>query len=153
MAIKIIQPKIAEGKKYIFSDLHLDIQETSIQQNGTGAAYGTDIKADYNMLAIKNSIRSIFNTRPGQRLLYPTFGIFLGGFLFEPITNSTARRIGETILRGITDFENRVQVQNINVIPDADNNTYYITITLYIPILDISTKTDAVLHKDGFYLV
>lgn len=153
MPIKITQQRLAEGKEYIYSDLHLDIQELSIQKNGTEAAYGTDIKADYNMLAIKNSIRNIFNTRPGQRLLYPTFGVFLDGYLFEAISDSTARRIGDTILQGITKFENRVQVQNINVTPDADQNTYYVTITLYIPILDISTKTDAVLLKDGFYLV
>jgi phage baseplate assembly protein W len=153
MSIKLKQLKPAQAKEYIYSDLHLDIEEVAIQRNGIGNVYGTDIRADYNMLAIKNNIRSIFNTRRGQRLLYPTFGVFLEEYLFEPISENTAIRIAEAIYNGITNFEDRVTVKNVNVYPIYEDNAYTVTVTLYVPILDINTQTDATLNKDGFFIL
>lgn len=153
MAIKLTQLKPASTKSYIYSDLHLDIEEISVRKNGNDSAYGTDIRADYDIYSIRNSIKSIFNTRRGQRLLYPTFGTFLDEFLFEPISDRTARRIGDAIYNGITKFENRVQVQNITITPMYDDNMYVVNITLYIPILDINTETTAQLTQEGFTLL
>ena len=60
-----------------------------------------NLKAQYDLGAIKNSIKNIFVTFPGQKLLNPTFGLNLMQFLFLPISEVTANLIGQRIVNGI----------------------------------------------------
>ena len=84
-------------------------------------------------LAIKNSLVNLFNTTPGEKILNPEFGLNLKRFLFEPLTDLTARIIGETIYEGISKYEPRVRIINIGVIKDIDNQQFDITISIAIP--------------------
>lgn len=120
---------------YTYSDIHLDLQEdkSNIKNNKT------DIKADYDVDAIKNSIRNIFNTRKGDRILEPEFGVSLEKYLFEPLTDEIARNIGSEIERGISQFEPRVTILKINVYIREEWPGYEIDIMLYIPKIGINT--------------
>jgi phage baseplate assembly protein W len=151
MAIKIKRlEKIAESyidQQYVYKDLALDLSQTKIQAPGVKIPIpGTDIQASFDYAAIRNSLQNLFNTIPGQRFLFPEYGSDLYQYLFLPITESTGQVIGERILRSIEKFEPRVRVENINVVADPDNNTYYITLALNIPALQVPLTLEGQLN-------
>lgn len=89
---------------------------------------------------------------PGQKILNPVFGINLMGYLFMGISSENARLIGETILLGITKFEPRVEVDNINVYTDFENQEYLIELLLSVPSLNITgLPIKGILAESGYY--
>ena len=158
MAVKITSleniAKQFETKTHIYQDLTLDFKVTDIetpafQQN----IAGSDVAVDYDINAVRNSLRNLFNTKPGQRFLFPLYGLDLNQFLFEPITPVNSQAIGETIYDGIVLFEPRVDVRKINVRSDPDNNLYNIDIIFSIPSLNITeTYTTALDLKSQSFI-
>jgi len=111
----------------------------------------TDLKVSKDEAAIQNSLINIFNTVPGQKLLAPEFGLDLRQYLFDPITEDIAYNIGDTILQGMKQWEPRVVLLRVNVIPDYDQNQYIISLYLAIPTLNISeAQYTGVLNNEGF---
>jgi len=81
------------------------------------------------------------------------FGINFGDIVFLQVTNERALSIGTAIYQGITQFEPRVVVNNINVIPNFDNHQYTINITVTVPRFGTQQVTIVgTLDKSGFYL-
>ena len=112
--------------KPTYTDLHLDI--TGTPNNGI-----KDIQVDTDIRAIKNSLSNLFTTMPGQKLLNPAYGLNLMQFLFDPISKVTANLIGQSILRGIKQFEPRIEVVKVRVLGNIDENTYNITLIIRLP--------------------
>jgi phage baseplate assembly protein W len=141
MAIKIANlEQIADQfkqKNYAFKDLHLDF-EKSTQYNFSfkQKIEGNDIAVDYDESAIRNSLRNLFNTRPGQRFLFPLYGLDLYQYLFETVSKENGQIIGERIVTSIENFEPRVRVQNCNVVAKPDDNQYDVTIIVQIPLFN-----------------
>lgn len=131
----------------VYSDLHLDIVEDTSQSN----TILRDIRADYDLAAIKNSLTNLFNTVPGQKLLNPVYGLDLSRFLFEPITSAAGRLIGDTILSGLNKFEPRVSVVQIQVKGYPDDNQYTIDLIISVPSLNIKQLTiNGILNDTGY---
>jgi phage baseplate assembly protein W len=138
-----LQKPTYTSKNYTYSDLHLD----------TPNPITKDLVADYDAAAITNSIYSLFNTLPGQNLLNPQYGLNLAQYLFEPITQSNGNRIGKAILNGLTVYEPRVSVQNINIQMNVDEQTYYIELNILMPYLNNTPLLiPGVLSKSGYTL-
>jgi hypothetical protein len=95
---------------------------------GLNVAKANDIVVNTDYDAIRNSIRNIFTTKPGQKLLTPNFGSSLEKYLFEPVTDTMARIIGNEILNQIETFEPRVEVLNVEVAPQPELNQYSIQV-------------------------
>jgi phage baseplate assembly protein W len=129
-------------QQYIYSDLTLDIgiAPATTQPGYPNVILTSDVNVSYDYQAIANSLTNLFNTQPGQRFLFPDFGLDLRQFLFTPVTEINARNLGNTLLRGITNYEPRVNVININVIALPDNNQYNIALILGFPTLN-TTQT------------
>ncbi len=70
---------------------------------------------------IRDAIRVILLTEPGERLMRPDFGAGLGRFLFEPNTVTTRRAIEEAITTALRDWEPRITVESVVVDEDADD--------------------------------
>ena len=70
---------------------------------------------------IRESIRIILSTEPGERLMLPAFGAGLKRFLFEPNTASTHRLLEERIARSLEMWEPRIRLDAIDVILDDDD--------------------------------
>ena len=138
----------------IYTDLHLDLAIGSTYSNQLFKQQQIlDIQADNNLAAIYNSISSIITTTPGQKPLNPVCGINFGDIVFLQVTNERALSIGTAIYQGITQFEPRVVVNNINVIPNFDNHQYTINITVTVPRFGTQQVTIVgTLDKSGFYL-
>ena len=139
-------------KKYVYQDLRLDIIRSGVFNKALNRNIeGNDVKVDYDEGAVKNSIINLFNTKPGQRFLFPLFGLDLTPFLFEAITDENGRAIGEKIVTTINKYEPRVIVQKCQIIPKPEQNEYEINLFLVVPIfnaslnintfLDVKTKT------------
>jgi phage baseplate assembly protein W len=141
---------------YYFKDLHLDFEKSSNFNYAFNERIETnDIKVDYDELAIKNSLKNIFNTKPGQRFLFPLFGLDLYQFLFSPVTSSNGQIIGEKIITAIEEYEQRVYVNRCLVEADPENNKYEITLIVEIPELKktIPIYTNLDLKSQSFIFI
>jgi phage baseplate assembly protein W len=70
---------------------------------------------------VRESIRIILLTEPGERIMRAEFGCGLRRYLFEPNTVTTRQLIGERITQAIGRWEPRVAVQEVTVEPDEDD--------------------------------
>lgn len=161
---------LKEERDYTYVDLNLDVEESTIDVTTGLNTSRRDIKVSYDEEAIKNSLKNIFNTRPGERFLIPTFGCNLWGYLFQPVTQMVAKQIGNTILDAIEKWEPRVNVENITVVgrpfgtiaskdrgnfdiktalPNTENE-YSVTVLVSIPALRRRTKLEGILTEGGF---
>lgn len=151
MAIKIAKleqiSNALESSRYVFQDLHLDFKKkqeySPLLQNKID---GNDIAVDYDEDCIRNSILNLFNTRPGQRFLFPRYGLSLHQYLFDAITTENAELIGEAIVRAVTQFETRAVVRQCRVVPKYDLNEYFITLILHIPLFNTTSSINSTLN-------
>jgi phage baseplate assembly protein W len=125
------------GVAYTYEDLHLDIRKKYlIKENLRQYPEINDIVLDYDYSAIKNSIKNIFNTMPGEKILNPDFGLNLKQFLFDPITNTRASDIASIISTKLEKYEPRVKITFLSVVPVPENNQYDIQIVISLPTLN-----------------
>jgi len=67
---------------------------------------------------IKQAIRIILGTNPGERVMRPGFGAGLTAFLFEPVDSGTFALVRTRVEEALTDFEPRIDLEAVDV--DAD---------------------------------
>jgi uncharacterized protein len=67
---------------------------------------------------IREAIRIILMTEPGERLYLPEFGAGLGRFLFEPNTVGTRQKIQDRITGILGAWEPRIRLESVAVDPD-----------------------------------
>jgi phage baseplate assembly protein W len=112
----------------VYSDLHLDLVLEKNIGKGDNPVNTNDLRIDKDLDAIKNSIRNIFSTKKGQKILSPEFGASLEQYLFERVDIFFGNLIGEEILRNLSLYEPRVEVIRIDVLPIPDQNEYKIKV-------------------------
>lgn len=154
MALNITFEK--ESKEdYIYSDLSLDLQKERTplgESNSIRKSGNSDIKTDFDEVAIGNSIRNLFSTRPKQRILNPEYGLDLSQFLFEAANEFNARFIARKISRGVEKYEPRVNLKLVNVTVNEEQNLYNISLIIYIPSLNKNVNYGAIFDENGFTL-
>jgi phage baseplate assembly protein W len=70
--------------------------------------------------SVRDSIRIILTTSPGERIMTPLFGAGLRDFLDEGNTVAVRRQIQSAIQDTLTQYENRITVDAVDVDPIAD---------------------------------
>ena len=140
-------------RKFSYADLKLDLDlNSNIPSTPVGVGKNAvDFRLSYDENAIFNSIRNIFNTKKGQKILNPTFGLDLEMFLFDNISRENADIIGKTIYEELPVHEPRITVQSVNVIAKPDDNEYEITITIVIPSLDNRIASSTGILTEGTF--
>ena len=140
-------------RKFSYADLKLDLDLNShIPSTPVGVSKNAvDFRLSYDENAIFNSIRNIFNTKKGQKILNPTFGLDLEGFLFDNISRENADMIGKTIYEELPIYEPRITVDSVNVIAKPDDNEYEISITIIIPSLDNKAASTTGILTEGTF--
>ncbi len=92
---------------------------------GQGMAFPPRVDADgrlawsYGEENVRQCIRALLLTEPGERLMREAFGCGLRRFLFEPNTVTTRQLIRERVSRAIARWEPRVTVEEVKVDPDS----------------------------------
>lgn len=148
---------VTERKKtesnYTYNDLHLDIDYSYTRNNEfLRRREIKDIVTDYDYAAIRNSIFNIFTTLPGQKILNPQFGLNLLQYIFRPCDTITAKQIAREIMKGLTRYEPRIEVVELEVIAVQDTQSYEVTLVINVPKIGFdSFKLVGTLSNSGFF--
>ncbi len=85
-----------------------------------------------NESAIARSIRNLVFTQKGEKFFDPNFGSEASSSLFENIDEVTAISIQNDIEYMINTHEPRVEVLNVEALPNFDNNQFDVVIVYQI---------------------
>jgi len=140
-------------RNYSYADIHFDVElNTRLPNKPTGSVKNPqDFKIDYDTNAIYNSIHNIFNTKKGQKILNPNFGLDLEQYLFENISKENGDIIGTTIFEELPLHDPRIKVNSITVLARTLQNEYKIDLSITIPSLNNQTEdVNGTLTTKGF---
>ena len=84
------------------------------------------IKKDVD--AVKQSVKNLILTNHFERPFHPEIGSGITNLLFEPLDPITANSLSRVIGEVITNFEPRAQVVSVDARPNAEANSYEVTI-------------------------
>ena len=96
-----------------------------------------DIISLKNENAIARSLRNLVLTLPGERFFNENLGSNVSKSLFDNIDSVSASIIQSEIENTIKNYEPRVNLLAVNVVPDFDNNNFDVTITYEIIGIDV----------------
>lgn len=77
---------------------------------------------------VRQSIAIILETEPGERIMLPAFGCGLRRFLMQPNTTATRAQIQRTVENALLQWEPRIRVTRIDVLPGPDPSLVVIAI-------------------------
>jgi phage baseplate assembly protein W len=80
---------------------------------------------------VRDAIRILLMTRPGERLFLPDLGAGLDRLLFEPNTVTTRQSIRDRITRTLQKWEPRIVVESVDVEADLDDEKAAIATITY----------------------
>jgi len=99
--------------------------------------------------SVRESIRVILTTRPGEQLMRPRFGVGLQNYLDNGNTIALRSQIQQAILQGLQNYENRITVDAVDVDPVPGDNSQ-LQINIYYRLLRTnSTQQISVQLKVG----
>lgn len=112
-----------KNRNYVYRDMNSNLLLNSNK---------TDVITNDDVNAVFGSIKNIFDYKPGERILEPEFGMNFGSLLYEPMSEKTASSLGLLIHNTLKRWETRINLGDIDIVPDYDDNTYYITVNFTI---------------------
>ncbi len=99
---------------------------------------------------IREAIRVVLMTDPNERLMLPSFGAGLRGFLFEPNVPATHRLIQERITHMLTRWEPRIELLRVSVDEDeVDVQQANITVEYKLVATDEHAQLDLTVRLAG----
>jgi|TARA_B100002019_G_scaffold7403_1_gene5904 phage baseplate assembly protein W len=99
-----------------------------------------DLLGIKNETAIARSIRNLVLTQQGERPFNSILGSKVSGLLFENLDEITGSAIRDEIRTTINNFEPRVNLLEVKVLPDYDGYEYNVTIRYEIVGIDVSAQ-------------
>jgi len=72
---------------------------------------------------VRQAIRIIIGTNPGERAMRPDFGAGLNAFVFEPVSTTTLEALRRRVEESLVDWEPRIDVElvRVTVAPGEEN--------------------------------
>ena len=122
--------------------------------NDIGMAFGKnpftdDVSIVKDDNSIKQSIRNLVMTTPGEKPFQPNIGCGVYSLLFEPLDAFSADAIKSEIINTINQYERRVQLRNVNCIPFKGNNKLSVTVQYQVVGIPIVEEVKFVLQRAG----
>jgi phage baseplate assembly protein W len=114
-----------------FKDLSMSFQANPLN---------SDLIAIKNETAISRSIRNIVFTLPGEKFFNENFGSRVSKSLFENVDEISASIIKDEIENSINNYEPRVQLIEVQTIPDYDNGAFDVIINYRIIGADVPAQ-------------
>tara|TARA_B100001996_G_C18670557_1_gene596571 strand:+ start:2927 stop:3343 length:417 start_codon:yes stop_codon:yes gene_type:complete len=106
-----------------------------------------DITTVSNDQAIKQSVKNIILTTPGEKPFLPNFGCRVSKLLFEPLDPFLIDAIQSEILNTLQNHESRIAVRKLVCTPDYDDNAISVELTYQIVGLPIVENITFVLQR------
>ena len=91
-----------------------------------------DLVVSRDASAIKQAIVNLLLTNKGERLFKPNYGSDIRSYLFEPLDYGTAQQIVGNIEHTISKWEPRIEILNLDAVPNYDNNGFDVQMTYQI---------------------
>ena len=84
---------------------------------------------------VRQAIRIILETDPGERVMRPSFGCGLRRYLMKPNTVAVRSLIADEVRRALDQFEPRIRVESVTVTPGEERSAVLIAIA-YVHVRD-----------------
>ena len=110
-------------------------------------AFTDDVSTVKNDNAIKQSIKNLVLTTPGEKHFQPNVGSRVFNLLFEPLDAFTADAVKDEVINTINQYEPRVELTDVAVVPIEQGNKLSITIEYRIVGLPVVETIDFVLQR------
>ena len=107
----------------VYKDLNLNFTRHPITK---------DISPITDAAAVKRSVRNLIQYNYFEKPFHPEIGSGIRDLLFENISPFTAAALERKIKDVIVNFEPRVNLAGVTVIPNGDNNRFDVIIEFYI---------------------
>ena len=91
-----------------------------------------DVSKNLDQVTVIYAIKNLILTNHYEKPFNPDYGSNVRKLLFETVDIVTASAIEREIQQTITNFEPRVNVISVSVIPDQDNNGFSVQMYFYI---------------------
>ena len=82
---------------------------------------GIQTKMSSNEEDIRESLKLLLSTRPGERIMQPAYGCGIHALVYEVLNESTVTEIVDMIERAILFFEPRIKLENIDVEEESED--------------------------------
>ena len=92
---------------------------------------------------IRESIRIILGTDPGERVMRPDFGAGLRAFVFKPVDPTTLNAIRTRVEEALVDWEPRIDVERVTV-TTAPSDTAKVLIDVRYRVRSTNTQANLV---------
>lgn len=79
---------------------------------------------------VKMDLLNHIFTKKGERVMMPTFGTMIPEMAFEPLDGETISIVREEVTR-VVNYDPRVELLDIQVSPDYDRNSLYVSASLF----------------------
>ncbi len=91
-----------------------------------------DLVVSRDASAIKQAIINLLLTNKGEKLFNPQYGSNIRSYLFEPLDYGTAQQIIGNIEFTVSKWEPRIQILNLDAIPNYNDNGFDVEMTYEI---------------------
>ena len=106
-----------------------------------------DLSVVHNDNSIKQAVKNIILTSPGEKPFQPLVGSSVNRLLFEPLDAFTADAVAEEIRTTINQYEPRVKLTKVNVTPIFEGNKLNVSLEYKIVGLPIVETIEFVLQR------
>jgi len=134
-------------KKIGGSDLKRSRSFKDFSVNFARNPFTDDLSVVHNDNSIKQAVKNIILTSPGEKPFQPLVGSSVSRLLFEPLDAFTADTIAEEIRTTINQYEPRVALTRVDVTPIYENNKINVSLEYRIVGLPIVETIEFVLQR------
>ena len=91
-----------------------------------------DVALSYDSQAVIRSVRNLLQTKHYERPFNPNLGSNVETILFEPISTLSASSLETEIKIMIKNYEPRVSISDVKVVPQEEFNAYNVSLTFFL---------------------
>jgi|TARA_B100001093_G_C26784315_1_gene995988 phage baseplate assembly protein W len=136
MTVDVFTPRTK--KVNLYSDFHKDLRVSPISK---------DLALMKDEDSVKQSIRNLMLTDPGERLMQPNIGGGIRELLFEQMTPGTLKLMEENIVDTIEIYEPRAELIDVRVIAGLDDTHVNISVLFSVRNEEQPIQLDVILDR------
>ncbi len=136
MTVDVFTPRTK--KVNLYSDFHKDLRVSPISK---------DLALMKDEDAVKQSIKNLMLTDPGERLMQPNIGGGIRQLLFEQMTPGTLKLMEENIVDTIEIYEPRAELIDVRVIAGLDDTQVNISVLFSVRNEEQPIQLDVILDR------
>ncbi|MGY8867248.1 MAG: GPW/gp25 family protein [Methylophagaceae bacterium] len=136
MTVDVFTPRTK--KVNLYSDFHKDLRVSPISK---------DLALMKDEDAVKQSIKNLMLTDPGERLMQPNIGGGIRQLLFEQMTPGTLKLMEENIVDTIEIYEPRAELIDVRVIAGLDDTHVNISVLFSVRNEEQPIQLDVILDR------